>query len=128
MLGLILRWTQTITRAQGRLLFLAGGVFSFLLVLGLTGLAPRRWRPSVVVGISLLLLAASAAMPWTVIRPAYAMPPRIASQEIPADLARLEVTYGDQIRLIGAQVLSAEAAAGQPVWVRLYWRAEDRLE
>lgn len=128
MLALILRWTQTITRTQGRLLFPAAGVFGFLMVLGLTGWLPRGWRPTATRAMIILLLAAAAAMPWAVIAPSYTVPARMQASELPEDLSWLEIRYGDQITLIGARVLSEEAIPGESVWVRLYWRAESSLD
>ncbi len=127
MLALILRWSQTILRTQGRLLFPAGGVLALLLTLGLTAWSPRRWRAHAILGLSIMLFVIAAAMPWAVIAPAYAMPARIDATALPEGLPRLGLRYGDQITLLGAEMLSPEAIPGELVWVRIYWRAEMAL-
>ncbi len=127
MLALILRWSQTIVRTQGRLLFPAAGVFSLLLVLGITAWWPRRWRAPVTLGLSLVLFLIAAAMPWAVIAPVYAPPARLEAAGLPEGVPHLDLHYGDQITLLGAVVLSPEAIPNEMVWVRLYWRAHEAL-
>jgi len=127
MLGLILRWTQTIARTQGRLLFPAAGVLALAMAMGITGWLPRRGRQPALLVLCALLLVAAAAMPWLVIAPAYAAPPRVAVEALPADLPRLNIRFDDEIMLLGAQILTEEAQPDEDVWVRLYWLTETPL-
>ncbi len=125
---LILRWSQTITRTQGRLAFPAAGVLALLLAVGFTAWVPGRFRKAVLLGVSACLLIVAAVMPWAVIAPAYTLPARISADELPADLPRLNLRYGDAITLLAAEVLSPEATPGEEIWVRMYWRAEAPLD
>jgi len=125
---LLLSWTRTITRTQGRLAFPAAGVFALALVAGLTGPLPRRLRPAAasLLGGALLLLA--AVVPWWVIAPAYPLAVTISPAQLPRDLQPVNVRFGQDLRLIAAEIVSPEAVAGDYLWVRLYWQAERPMD
>ncbi len=127
-LALLVRWTQTITRTQGRLAFPAAGVFALFIVTGLTGLVPDRWRRALVALVGSAMLVVAAVMPWRVIAPAYHLDVTMPYTELPAHLSPVNVRFGDDLTLLAAEVLSPEAVEGDYVWVRMYWQADRELD
>jgi hypothetical protein len=70
-----------------------------------------------VAGVSLFAIAAAA--PWLWIRPAYVPP------AYPGPLATsLDITFGNEMRLVGYEVQSGELRPGDTVRVRLEWAAQ----
>jgi hypothetical protein len=108
---------------QGRLLFpalvpLALGVAYGLTVEG----ALRRISvilPPIALSITLYCL-------FFVIQPAYANPSMIAA--LPEDVTRLDAQLGQGLTLVGAEVETIMAEAGDPVWLTLYWKIQSELE
>jgi len=123
MLALLVRWSQTITRTQGRLLFPAIAAISFFLCLGLTAWIPRRHSGLTVVGFSAILFAFSLIAPFRYIAPAYACPKTIAADEVPATIERLEVSFGEEIALLGYDLDQDRISPGESLTVTLYWKA-----
>ena len=60
-------------------------------------------------------------MPFRDIAPTYAAPQMISEQQLPADLKRLDVDYGDQLRLIGYRVAEPLARSDSAEFT-LYWQ------
>ncbi len=112
--------------AQGRLLFPAIVPLSMGLTYGLS-----RWlsRSSA----SLLLRSLAPLLPGTlalislyclffVIAPTYAPPTTVDA--LPAGAQRLDAALGEGLVLLGAQVETETAVPGDPIWLTLYWQAE----
>lgn len=110
--------------AQGRLLFPALTPLALGFAFGLSKLS---WR-AVRVGAPALALATSLAPLVTVIPAAYAHPPVISEEEIPAGASRLEADVGRGLELVAAEVETEAAQPGDSVWLTLYWRARTRPE
>jgi hypothetical protein len=60
-------------------------------------------------------------VPFRDIAPTYAGPPIIREQQLPSDLKRLDVDYGDQLRLIGYRVAEPLARSDSTEFT-LYWQ------
>ena len=118
-----LGWTRTTWSSQGRLVFYALPVYSILMAAGLGAWLPRRVAPYAlgVVGTGMAIL--SAAMPFTVIAPAYARPPQLASAQIADIPHRADVTFGEALMLLGYDALAASAQPGDSISITLYWQA-----
>ena len=87
-------------------------------LLDLRGL-PRPLRSGLLATPAIFLLAVAAAAPWLWIRPAYVPP------AYPGALAtQLDITFGDEMRLVGYEVQSGELRPGDSVPVRLEWEAQ----
>ncbi|MEZ4767599.1 MAG: glycosyltransferase family 39 protein [Caldilineales bacterium] len=108
---------------RGRYLLPAISAVSFLLVLGLQRLLPGRLKSVGVTALWIGLLLLAIAVPFTVIKPAYAAPPLAASAELLPGESPLDVTIGDFARLIGYRVEPQELAEGDPLRVTLVWQA-----
>lgn len=124
----LLRFMQIQFGAQGRYLFPAIPAISIFILLGLNQFVPRRYSGVLagVVGGALFLLA--VLCPFVYIAPAYARPPVIAAEDIPAEAHRLDVTFGDQIRLLACQLDKGVVKRGDPLSVTLYWQPLAEME
>jgi len=120
----LVRWTSLTPGTQGRLLFPAIGAIVILLVRGLSGLAPLRWRRVIIAAWCAALLALATWCPVGVIRPAYARPAAITEADIPAHLPRLDHDYwGGKIRLLACEFDRQIVHPGETVSITLYWQA-----
>lgn len=81
-LAACVRWTLTTPATQGRLAFIALSAISVWLLVGLTWLLPARAARIVVIGGLAALGFSAVTMPFTIIAPAYALPPQAASGDI----------------------------------------------
>jgi hypothetical protein len=119
----LIRWTSLTYASQGRLMFVCIAGISSLLAAGLTVLTPRRWRwgMTVVVGGSLLLLAAIS--PVRYIMPAYARPPLLSEAELPDDVERVDWDINGEMRLLGYRLERAAVHPAESLPVTVYWQA-----
>ncbi|MCX6031303.1 MAG: glycosyltransferase family 39 protein [Chloroflexi bacterium] len=134
----LIRWTLLTPGTQGRLLFPAAWAISLLLMLGWDSLSTRPSRsPKTLrqaqgklskvaraawLAVPLVPLAALAlAAPFAVIRPAYARPPLIAADAVPAMARLTPVQHGESVRCIGGMIEPATARPGDTVWATVYW-------
>ncbi len=122
-IGLLIRWTALTPGSQGRLLFPALPAIVLALAVGWSAWLPRRWRDAIPLAVAVGLLALSAAVPWWIIGPAYARPALLSPDNLPADLPRLEVTFGQAIRLHGCQVDRTRLLPGETLAATCYWQA-----
>ncbi|HEY4691645.1 MAG TPA: glycosyltransferase family 39 protein [Anaerolineae bacterium] len=151
------QWATVTWSSQGRLVFSAISTWSIFFVLGLTGWwmidSPPRHHPLKGAGdtklsvlralvswwlthdrsgkwiaaiVCTFLLGVAAVAPFTTIAPAYARPDPVAA---PASVdVPLDVTFGDRIRLIGADVSASSIEPGQSIEIMLYWQAIAPIE
>ena len=69
------------------------------------------------------LAALTIASPFLYIQPAYATPQRLQNEaQLPPDLTRTELRFGDAIRWIGYRVESTRVQPGDTLIVTLYWQ------
>ncbi len=124
----LLRFMQIQFGAQGRYLFPAIPAISIFILLGLNQFVPQRYSGVLggVVGGALFLLA--ALCPFVYIAPAYARPPIIAAEDIPAEAHRLDINFGDKIRLLACQLDKGVVKRGDPLRVTLYWQPLAEME
>ncbi len=114
------RWVTLTYGAQGRLLFAALAAIGFLLVLGWVQWSPEPARPfwAAVLPLGLLGLALIAPSRW--IAPAYAYPPRIAPEAIPPSAKRVDILFGNRIRLWAVETPNLTVYPGGWADVTLY--------
>ncbi len=109
--------------AQGRLLFPA----ILPLALGLTyGLSLFRSRWLYLL-IAILALATSLQVLLVAIPNAYALPSKLAEEQLPSDANRLEVDLGQGLEVVAVRLETSEAVAGDIVWLTLYWSNDESL-
>jgi 4-amino-4-deoxy-L-arabinose transferase-like glycosyltransferase len=109
---------------QGRLLFPAIGGLALVVTVGWHALPPARWRGWLTAILLLVLATLAMAMPFTVLRPAFAPPPAVAADTVPAE-ARFDrpLVYGQRVELLGVTLSPQMVAPGGTLAVTAYWRA-----
>jgi Dolichyl-phosphate-mannose-protein mannosyltransferase len=121
----VVRWTMMTPASQGRLMFPAISAISLLLWLGWETTLDFRFRNldfhKLRWGMPIFMLAVAVIVPFRDIAPTYAGPQMITEQQLPSDLKRLDVDYGDQLRLIGYR-LAAPLARSDSAEFTLYWQ------
>jgi len=124
----LLRFMQIQFGAQGRYLFPAIPAISIFILLGLSQFVPQRYSGVLagVLGGALFLLA--VICPFVYIAPAYARPPVIGAEDIPAEAHRLDINFGDKIRLLACQLDKGVVKRGDPLSVTLYWQPSAKME
>jgi hypothetical protein len=102
------------------LVFSAISTWSIYFVLGLATIATKRFAKPFIALVGMFMFVVSALAPFTTIAPVYAQPVplKTATPQIP-----LDVTFGDQLKLIGAEVVSSSAQPGGQSEITLYWQA-----
>jgi len=128
----LLQFMQIQFGAQGRYLFPAIPAISIFIFLGLSQFVPQRYSGVLagVVGGVLFLLA--VLCPFVYIAPAYARPPIITTEDIPAEAHRLDINFGDKnselLRLLACQLDKGVVKRGDPLSVTLYWQPLAKME
>lgn len=117
---LLTQWARVTWSSQGRLVFSAISTWSIYFVLGLATIATKRFAKPFITLVGVFMFGVAALAPFTTIAPAYAQPAPLSAvtPQIP-----LEVTFGDQVKLIGADVKSAATQPGGQSEIVLYWQA-----
>ncbi|MCS6848653.1 MAG: glycosyltransferase family 39 protein [Anaerolineae bacterium] len=134
----LLRWTSLTLASQGRLLFPVIAPISIFLALGLLCLAAsasritclRNTQYATAIAIPVTLAALTLLAPFVYIRPAYALPQRLAEADLPALDRQTELFFEDKIRYLGFRVHNPKqrVAPGDLLDVTLYWQALRPLE
>jgi hypothetical protein len=118
--ALLTQWARVTWSSQGRLVFSAISTWSIYFALGLATIATKRFAKPVITLVGVLMFAISACAPFATIAPAYA---RSAPLATVTPAVPLDVTFGDQLRLLGADVISASTQPGGQSEITLYWQA-----
>lgn len=126
-------WTTLTPGTQGRLLFPAISAISVLLTVGLGELVPRRHAGALLTALGTLMFAFAALCPFLYIAPAYARPPVVSPDDIPAGVGRLDVNFGGRMRLLGCELDNPRPprvgyGPGETVAVTFYWQALADME
>jgi 4-amino-4-deoxy-L-arabinose transferase-like glycosyltransferase len=123
--ALLTQWARVTWSSQGRLVFSAISTWSIYFVLGLATIATKRFARPFIALVSAFMFGVSALAPFTAIAPVYAQPAPVSpvAPQIP-----LNVTFGDQLRLIGAEVKSSATQPGGQSEIVLYWQALKPIE
>ena len=142
-----IRWTLMTPASQGRLLFPGLTGINLLIVLGLMGWLPGRFRAVLPAAMGAVMFVTAAVLPFTVIAPAYARPEILEilpEERIPANTLFVTEDGQPQMRLLGYKVHrhgepsqedgvgpnarhAVTAAPGDALAVTLYWQAEESM-
>ncbi len=107
--------------AQGRYFYPAAATLALGMVWGLGAWRRRVTTPRYLAwGIVGVFFGLSAITPWWLIQPAYAPEPILA--ELPPTATPLNLTFGDEMQLIGYEITPTTVAPSKPTDLTLYWR------
>ena len=124
----VLQWAILIS-SQGRLAFPALAAAALFLVVGWAQLVPRRLRRAVGVAGLAIWVTWAAVCPGLVIRPAYAQPSALDPSEVSAQVSiETNVTFQDEVTLLGYQADRQTVRPGDQLWVRACWRGNRDIE
>jgi len=128
---LLIRWNIISPAFQGRLMFPALGAIAVLLAFGLLSWVKESWQPKLATTLVGLLLLIAILLPWTTIRPAYALPEPVASLPDRAILAE-PITFqaeNGRFQLIGIDMAANQnIQPGEPIIVTVYWQALEAVD
>ena len=119
----LIRWTSQTLGSQGRLIFPAIAAVSILLAFGLAGWAAGKWRRRVALGLGAGLWVMAAAIPFWIIRPAYAKPPLLRAEQIPVSAVPSDVVFGRTLRLLAHELPLDTVRPGEELPVVAYWQS-----
>jgi hypothetical protein len=119
----LLRWTSQTLASQGRLSFPAIAAISILSAYGLAGWANRLWRRRIAIGVGMLAFLLAVVMPFWVILPAYAKPPLLTTDQVPAAAERADLVFADTLRLVASEQPVTIIHPGEQMPVKLYWQS-----
>lgn len=108
---------------RGRYFLPIYSVISFWLVLGIDRLWPARWKNRGAALLPGLLLALAVAVPFAVLRPAYAPPTIEASAELRRGEEPANLVFGGFAELLGYHIEPQRIGLYESVDVTLVWRA-----
>ncbi|MBE7553380.1 MAG: hypothetical protein HS126_20095 [Anaerolineales bacterium] len=108
---------------QGRQLLPALGSMAIIIVAGWWALSPARLRLPILSLVLAIMVGLATWLPFGVVASEYFPKPLLTEAGLPADLARLELTYRGELKLIGVNVGAAVARPGERVPVTAYWQA-----
>jgi 4-amino-4-deoxy-L-arabinose transferase-like glycosyltransferase len=119
----LLRWTSQTLASQGRLIFPAIAVISVLFAYGLAGWAGRAWRQRIAVAVGGVAFVLAVAMPFWVISPAYAKPPLLSADQVPASAQKADLIFANTLRLMAYELPQTTIHPGEQLPVKLYWQS-----
>jgi len=122
------QWTLMIASSQGRLLFPSLPGIILTLAIGWNQLLPSRFNNWISTGVAAALLLLSITLPFWLIAPTYLQAPLSSQNELPTDLDRLDVEFGDQLRLFGCQLGQTVIRPGETLAVTCYWQATRAIQ
>lgn len=108
---------------RGRYFLPIYAVISFWLVLGIDRLLPARWKSRGAALLPGLLLALTIAVPFLVLRPAYASPPIEQSTALRPGEEPVNLVFGDFAELLGYRLEPQRIGLYESAEVTLVWRA-----
>ena len=123
--ALLTQWASVTWSSQGRLVFSAIATWSIFFALGLATLATTRFARSILAATAVFLFGVSALAPFTTIAPAYTRSAPLPL--MPAPNLALNVTFGDRLKLIGADEAASTIQPGGQIQITLYWQATQSI-
>lgn len=107
---------------RGRYLLPAYSAASFLFVVGIHEILPRRWRKRGLAALCSGMLIFSVWVPAFLLRPIYAPPVLAASADLLPEESPVNVTFGEFAELIGYRIEPQRLQVWDTARVTLVWR------
>jgi 4-amino-4-deoxy-L-arabinose transferase-like glycosyltransferase len=127
----LLRWLQWIFAPSGRHLFPAVSSVTILLLLGLLQLIPSRLQDKATALLAGAMFVFAFICPQAYIAPAYARPSLLSTEEIEVIPNRLNVSFGEVMKLLGYDLslpstqypIPNTLMPGDSLTITLYWQS-----
>ncbi|MCI0478835.1 MAG: phospholipid carrier-dependent glycosyltransferase, partial [Anaerolineales bacterium] len=124
MFAALIYWMQTTQAPHGRLFFPALLALAVLLVSGLAQFQIPNLRVGILIlGFGIFLFALSALAPFLILQPAYAYPQTLSENNISQIPNRVDISYDDEIKLLGYDVSARRVLPGTAIELTLYWQS-----
>ena len=124
----LLRW-MTVTQApHGRLLFPALPALAPLLIVGWMHWVPSRVQSRAAQLIAVAVFIPAFFAPFLVLAPAYVYPQYLTLADAEKIPGRVEITFGDRIKLLAYSVTPHPAQPHDALQLDLYWQALAPME
>jgi hypothetical protein len=108
---------------QGRQLLPALGSIAIIIVTGWWALSPARLRLPILSLVLAIMFGLAVWLPFRVVASEYFPKPLLTEADLPVDLTHLNLTYKDELKLIGVNMGAAVVRPGERVPVTAYWQA-----
>lgn len=119
----LISWMQRTQAPHGRLLFPILPALGPLLTLGFSQWVSPRLANAVAPVPALGLATVSGVALFSVLLPAYAYPTTLSAADLQSVPNRVDITYGDQFKLLGYQLSRGRALPGTNLEITLYWQS-----
>ena len=139
MFAALVYWMQTTQAPHGRLFFPALPALAVLLVFGLAQFSIFGFRfpisrtrensdairhlPFVHLSFVICLFALATFAPFLILQPAYAYPQTLNENALPQIPNRVDISYDDEIKLLGYDISARRVSPGSAVELTLYWQS-----
>ena len=129
----LVRWTLLTMASQGRLIFPAIAAVAILLAYGLNRFQISDFRFQISnlefrisnLSFVIFLFTFGLLVPFTLIAPTYALPPRFTDETRVPNPTR--IIFDDQAELIGYALPQRSIAPGDELPITIYWRARENI-
>ncbi|MBI3537550.1 MAG: hypothetical protein HY070_08350 [Chloroflexi bacterium] len=122
-LAALIRWMFVTQAPHGRLFFPALPALAPLFVFGITQLVPPRWQMNLARASAAALCAFALFALAAILTPAYAFPNWSSARDAEKIPQRIEINYGDAMKLLGAEIVPRRVAPGAAITVTLFWQS-----
>jgi 4-amino-4-deoxy-L-arabinose transferase-like glycosyltransferase len=127
--GSLIPWTATVQGTdQARLLWPALSAIVIFMFLGWAQLVPRRWGNRLACGVGGAMLLFAIVAPHRYIMPVHARPPILTEEDLAGVQHRVDINFGDQIKLVGYELNGETWHPGDTLLVTMYWEALEDLD
>jgi hypothetical protein len=127
--GSLIPWTATVLGTdQARLLYPALPAIVLFMFLGWAQLAPRRWGTQLAYGVGGAMLLFAVVAPLRYTRPTYAPPPILTTEDLADVPNRVDINFGDKIKLVGYELNGETWQPGDDLLVTMHWEAMEDLD
>jgi len=127
--GSLIPWTATVLGTdQARLLYPALPAIVIFMFLGWAQLVRRRWGNYLAYGVAGVMLLFAVVAPLRYTKPTYAPPPILTVEDLAQVENRVEINFGDQVKLVGYELNGDEWHPGEDLYVTMYWEALEDVD
>jgi 4-amino-4-deoxy-L-arabinose transferase-like glycosyltransferase len=127
--GSLIPWTATVQGTdQARLLYPALPSIVLFMFLGWAQLVPRGYTSHLAIGVGAAMFLFAMVAPLRYTMPTYAPPPILSTEDLADVEQRVDIDFGNKIKLVGYELNGQEWRPGEDLVVTMYWEALEDLD